>query len=141
MNSTILIGRTTKEIELKYTSSNIAFCKFTLAVNRKFKNSDGEYETDFIQWIAWKHSAEFMSKYVNKGGLIAVEGRIQTGSYDDKEGRRVYTTDVVAESVQSLEKKSSGYEEPREDVVRNYADDFKKREEFKLDVTTEDLPF
>ena len=141
MNRVDLIGRTTKDIELKYTSSNLAYCKFTLAVNHKFKNSDGEYETDFIQCIAWKHSAEFMSKYVNKGNQIAVEGRVQTGSYDDNEGKRVYTTDIVCESVQSLEKKSSGHEEPREDVVRNYADEYKNREAIKIDVTEEVLPF
>ena len=105
MNRVELVGRLTKDPELRYTSSNIASVRFTLAVNRPFQNQNGERETDFISCVAWRNQAENMKKYVTKGSLISVEGRIQTGSYD-KDGQRVYTTDVVADSVQFLESKA-----------------------------------
>ena len=105
MNRVELVGRLTKDPELRYTSSNIASVRFTLAVNRTFQNQNGERETDFISCVAWRNQAENMKKYVTKGSLISVEGRIQTGSYD-KDGQKVYTTDVVADSVQFLESKS-----------------------------------
>src|SRR6056297_1449137 len=104
MNKTILIGRITKDLELKYTQSNIAYCKFTLAVNRSFKE-DGEYKADFIRCVAWRNQAENLCKYQGKGSHIAVEGRIQTGSYDDQDGKRVYTTDVVCDSIEFLDSK------------------------------------
>ena len=105
MNKVCLIGRITKDIEIRYTSSNIPSVRFTLAVNRTFSNQNGEREADFINCIAWRNQAENMNKYVSKGSLVAVEGRIQTGSYE-KDGQRVYTTDVVADSVQFLESKA-----------------------------------
>ena len=105
MNRVELVGRLTKDPELRYTSSNIASVRFTLAVNRPFQNQNGERETDFISCVAWRNQAENMKKYVTKGSLISVEGRIQTGSYD-KDGQRVYTTDVVADNVQFLESKA-----------------------------------
>lgn len=105
MNRVELVGRLTKDPELRYTSSNIASVRFTLAVNRPFQNQNGERETDFISCVAWRNQAENMKKYVSKGSLISVEGRIQTGSYD-KDGQRVYTTDVVADNVQFLESKA-----------------------------------
>ena len=105
MNKVCLIGRITKDPELRYTSSNIASVRFTLAVNRTFSNQNGEREADFINCVAWRNQAETMKKYVSKGSLVAVEGRIQTGSYE-KDGQRIYTTDVVADNVQFLETKS-----------------------------------
>ena len=105
MNRVELVGRLTKDPELRYTSSNIASVRFTLAVNRTFQNQNGERETDFISCVAWRNQAENMKKYVSKGSLVSVEGRIQTGSYD-KDGQKVYTTDVVADSVQFLESKA-----------------------------------
>ena len=114
MNRVCLIGRITKDIELRYTSSNIPSVRFTLAVNRTFSNQNGEREADFINCIAWRNQAENMSKYVSKGSLVAVEGRIQTGSYE-KDGQRIYTTDIVADNVQFLESKSQS--QNREDSV------------------------
>ena len=105
MNKVCLIGRITKDPELRYTSSNIASVRFTLAVNRTFQNQNGEREADFINCVAWRNQAENMKKYVTKGSLVAVEGRIQTGSYE-RDGQRIYTTDVVADNVQFLESKS-----------------------------------
>ena len=105
MNKVFLIGRLTRDPELRYTSSNIPSVRFTLAVNRTFQNQNGEREADFINIVAWRNQAENVKKYVTKGSLVAVEGRIQTGSYE-KDGQRVYTTDVVADSVQFLESKA-----------------------------------
>ena len=106
MNKVMLIGRITAKPELRYTSSNIPFTRFTLAVNRMV-NKDGQREADFIPVIIWRKQAENVCNYLDKGAQIAVEGRIQTGSYDDKDGNKRYTTDVVADNVHFLESKSS----------------------------------
>lgn len=103
INKVVLVGRLTKDIELRYTQSNKAYTKFTLAVNRTFSK---EKEADFILCVAWDKQAENMSKFVGKGRLIGIDGRIQTGSYDNKDGVRVYTTEVIADSVQFLDKKT-----------------------------------
>ena len=105
MNRVELIGRLTRDPELRYTSSNIATTRFTLAVNRPFQGQNGEQGTDFINIVVWRKQAENVKKYCTKGSLVAVEGRIQTGSYE-KDGQRIFTTDVVADSVQFLESKS-----------------------------------
>lgn len=105
MNRVELIGRLTRDPELRYTGSNIATTRFTLAVNRPFQSQNGEQGTDFISVVVWRKQAENVKKYCTKGSLVAVEGRIQTGSYE-KDGQRVYTTDVVADSVQFLESKA-----------------------------------
>ena len=105
MNRVELIGRLTRDPELRYTGSNIATTRFTLAVNRPFQGQNGEQGTDFINIVVWRKQAENVKKYCSKGSLVAVEGRIQTGSYE-KDGQRVYTTDVVADSVQFLESKA-----------------------------------
>ena len=105
MNRVELIGRITRDPELRYTGSNIATTRFTLAVNRPFTGQNGEQGTDFINIVVWRKQAENVKKYCSKGSLVAVEGRIQTGSYE-KDGQRVYTTDVVADSVQFLESKA-----------------------------------
>ena len=105
MNRVELIGRLTRDPELRYTGSNIATTRFTLAVNRPFQSQNGEQGTDFINIVVWRKQAENVKKYCTKGSLVAVEGRIQTGSYE-RDGQRVYTTDVVADSVQFLESKA-----------------------------------
>jgi len=108
INKTILVGRTTKELELRETGSGIKVCKFTLAVNDTF----GEKKTNFIQCIAWSKTAENMCRFVSKGGLIGIEGRIQTGSYE-KDGSTVYTTEVICDNVQFLESK------PKQEVAND----------------------
>ena len=110
MNRVELVGRITRDPELRYTSSNIASVRFTLAVNRNFTNQNGEREADFINCVAWRNQAENIKKYVSKGSLVSVEGRIHTGSYE-KDGQRVYTTDVVADNVQFLESKGQRAQE------------------------------
>lgn len=103
MNKVILTGRLTADPELRQTQSGLAVCKFTVAVNRKFKNQQtGEYEADFITCQAWRQTAEFISKYFSKGKMIAVEGTLRTGSYQDRTHPDVmhYTTDVSVENVE-----------------------------------------
>lgn len=109
MNKSILIGRLTADPELRQTQSGVASCRFTIAVNRKFKNENGEYEADFISCVAWRQTAEFVSKYFSKGKMIAVEGSLRTGSYQDKNYPDVkhYTTDVYVDNVEFCGDKSS----------------------------------
>lgn len=106
MNRVELVGRLTQKPELRYTNSQLPFTRFSVAVNRTFSNSQGERQTDFISCVAWRKQAENIVNYLDKGSLVSVEGRIQTGSYDDKDGKKVYTTEVVADSVQFLESKA-----------------------------------
>lgn len=108
MNKAILIGRLTRDPELRYTSSNRAVCQFSVAIDRPFTNqATGQREADFINVVVWDKQAENVGKYVTKGRLVAVEGRIQTRNYDNNEGRKVYVTEIVANSVQFLESKNS----------------------------------
>ena len=108
MNKAILIGRLTRDPELRYTSSNRAVCQFSVAVDRPFTNqATGQREADFINVVVWDKTAENVGKYMTKGRLIAVEGRIQTRNYDNNEGKKVYVTEVVASNVQFLESKNA----------------------------------
>lgn len=110
MNKTILIGRLTSDPELRQSQSGTASCRFTVAVNRKFKNQNGEYDADFISCVAFKQNAEFVSRYFSKGKMIAVEGTLRTGSYQDKNHSDVthYTTDVFVENVEFCGDKGGG---------------------------------
>ena len=107
INRVVLVGRLTKDPELRYTPSGVPMARFTVAVNRPFSNQQGEKEADFIGCIAWRKQAENLANFMRKGSLIGVEGRIQTGSYEGQDGKRVYVTEVVAESVQFLEPRGS----------------------------------
>ncbi|NQJ72012.1 single-stranded DNA-binding protein [Streptococcus suis] len=108
INNVTLIGRLTRDVELRYIPSNQAVATFTLAVNRNFKNqSTGEREADFINVVIWRQQAENLANWTKKGHLIAITGRIQTRSYDNQQGQRVYVTEVVAESFQVLEKRDN----------------------------------
>ncbi len=106
MNKAILIGRLTRDPELRYTPANgVAVATFTLAVNRPFTNQQGEREADFIPIVVWRKQAENCANYLNKGSQVALEGRIQVRSYEDKEGQRRWVTEVVADNVRFLDKK------------------------------------
>ena len=108
MNKAILIGRLTRDPELRYTSSNRAVCQFTIAIDRPFSNqATGQREADFINIVAWDKTGENVGKFMTKGRLIAVEGRIQVRNYDNNEGRKVYVTEVVASNVQFLESRNA----------------------------------
>lgn len=105
MNKFIAIGRSTKDVELKYTPSNTALADFSIAVKRTFKSADGEYESDFFNCIAFGKLAETISKYVRKGDMVGIEGRVQTRNYLDKEGNKKYVTEIVVENIDFLQPK------------------------------------
>ena len=107
MNKVFLIGRLTRDPELRYTSSNIAVATFSIAVDRNFSNAAGEREADFINIVVWRKQAENVKNYMHKGSQVAIDGRIQTRSYDDTDGKKRYVTEVVADNVQFLDSKGS----------------------------------
>ncbi|WP_026675532.1 single-stranded DNA-binding protein [Alkalihalobacterium bogoriense] len=107
MNRVILVGRLTKDPELRYTPNGVAIANFTLAVNRTFTNQQGEREADFINCVVWRKPAENVANFLKKGSLAGVDGRVQTRNYENNEGKRVYITEVVAESVQFLEPRNA----------------------------------
>ena len=108
MNKVILIGRLVKDPEVKTTQSQIAFCGFTIAVDRKFKTASGERQADFITCVAWRQQAEFLGKYFQKGSRVAVTGNLQSRSYDDKDGKKVYVTEVVVDEIEFVDSKRDG---------------------------------
>lgn len=107
MNKAFLIGRLTRDPELRYSSSNAAIVNFSIAIDRQYTNNQGQRETDFINIVAFQKQAENVKKYLSKGSLVAIDGRIQTRNYEDKDGKKVYVTEVVADRVQFLESKGS----------------------------------
>ena len=112
MNKVNLIGRLTADAELRYNDSNIPYTRFNLAVNRNFTNANGEREADFISCVAWRKTAELINKHFQKGSELGASGRIQTGSYDDKDGNKRYTTDVVIEEITFIGSKKEGRPAP-----------------------------
>ncbi|MGM0302147.1 single-strand binding protein [Enterococcus sp. AZ048] len=107
INNVVLVGRLTKAPDLRYTANGTGVATFTLAVNRNFTNQDGNREADFINCVIWRKSAETLANYAHKGTLLGVTGRIQTRSYENQQGQRVYVTEVVAENFQLLESRST----------------------------------
>ena len=105
INNVVLTGRLTKDIDLKYTQSGTAVGSFSVAVERKFKNAQGERETDFINCVIWRKSAENFAKFAGKGSLVGLEGSIQTRNYENNQGQRVYVTEVVVDNFSLLESK------------------------------------
>ncbi|HHL0331698.1 single-stranded DNA-binding protein [Listeria monocytogenes] len=108
MNRVVLVGRLTKDPDLRYTPAGAAVATFTLAVNRPFTNQQGEREADFINCVVWHKPAENVANFLKKGSLAGVDGRVQTRNYEGNDGKRVYVTEIVAESVQFLESKQNG---------------------------------
>ena len=127
INRVVLVGRLTKDPELKYTQGGIAVCRFTLACNRPFKSEGGEQQADFIQCVAWRKQAENVANYLRKGSLAGVDGRINTGSFEGQDGKRVYTTEVVADSTQFLESKGNSSDRPNSS--QNAPQDLKRQEQ------------
>ena len=107
MNKAILIGRLTKDPELRTTPTGRNVCQFSVAVSRNFTNANGEREADFINCVVWDKQAENLVKYQKKGNQIAVEGRIQTRNYDDKDGKKVYVTEILASNISFLDSKGT----------------------------------
>ncbi len=147
MNRVILIGRLTRDPELRYTPSGVAVTQFTLAVDRPFTNQQGEREADFLNIVTWRQLAETCANYLRKGRLTAVEGRIQVRSYDNNEGRRVYVTEIVADNVRFLESAGGN----RDDATggsrgTNYSRNNPNPDPFSddgqpIDISDDDLPF
>lgn len=137
LNRVILIGRLTRDPELRYTPSGVATTGFTLAVDRPFTAQGGEREADFIQVVTWRQLAETCANYLKKGRLTAVEGRLQVRNYENNEGKRVYVTEVIADNVRFLEsgnrESSNRSERPDNDP---FQDDGKP-----IDISNDDLPF
>lgn len=132
INRTVLVGRLTKDVELKYTQSGQAVASFTLAVNRQFTNAQGEREADFIQCVIWRKAAENFSKFTHKGSLVGIDGRIQTRSYDNQQGQRVYVTEVVVDNFALLDSKGGSQAKVDDPFANNGA---------PIDISDEDLPF
>lgn len=107
MNRVVLVGRLTKDPELRYTPAGVAVATFTLAVNRTFTNQQGEREADFINCVVWRKPAENVANFLKKGSMAGVDGRVQTRNYEGNDGKRVYVTEIVAENVQFLEPRNS----------------------------------
>jgi single-strand DNA-binding protein len=165
INRVILVGRLTKDPELRYTPNGVAVTTFTLAVNRPFTNEQGEREADFIHCVVWRRAAENVANFLKKGSLAGVDGRLQTRSYEGQDGKRVFVTEVVAEGVQFLEPKGStegttegtgralgtakntksgGYNQPPQSSYESYSggyDDPFRNAGQPIDIHPDDLPF
>ena len=138
MNSVQIIGRLTKDIDLRYAKTGTAIALFTVAVNRRFKNQHGEQEADFIRCKAFKKSAEILAQYTGKGSQIGIEGTIQTGSFDDKDGKRVFTTDIIVNNFDFLDSKGS---QPQQQTQQPQQNQQNQTFEQAGDEISDDLPF
>ncbi|MHC5278922.1 single-stranded DNA-binding protein [Listeria kieliensis] len=154
MNRVVLVGRLTANPELRYTPAGVAVTTFTLAVNRTFTNQQGEREADFINIVVWRKPAENAANFLRKGNLAGVDGRVQTRNYEGQDGKRVYVTEVVAESVQFLEPKNgatssnnasggnqSYSQRNTPQATQNASSDPFANDGKPIDISEEDLPF
>lgn len=160
INNVVLVGRLTKAVDLRYTSNGTAYASFTVAVERNFKNQNGEKETDFINCAMWRKAAENFANFTQKGARVGIEGRIQTRNYDNQQGQKVYVTEVLAENFSLLEPRNatSRLEGDRESFNgghvntfngnknANTGGNFSNNDPFTangnaIDVSDEDLPF
>lgn len=153
LNRIVLIGRLTKDPELRYTANGVAVTTFTLAVDRPFSNQQGQKETDFINIVTWRGLAENCANYLKKGRLTAVDGRVQIRNYENNEGRRVYVTEVVADNVRFLESGNNGDSNGSNTNNQNNRSDSKKDQNVRfsddpfandgqpIDISDDDLPF
>ena len=116
LNRVVLVGRMVADPELKYTQQGTAVANFRLAVNRPFKNKNGENEADFINCVVWRKPAENTAQYTSKGSLVGIDGRLQSRTYEDKDGKTVFVTEVVADSVQFLESRQSSNQSSQRQV-------------------------
>lgn len=139
LNRTILVGRLTRDPELRTTQSGVNVASFTLAVNRTFTNAQGEREADFINIIIFKKQAENVNKYLSKGSLAGVDGRLQTRNYENKEGQRVYVTEVVADSIQFLEPKNSN--DTQQDLYQQQVQQTRGQSQYSNNKPVKDNPF
>ncbi len=145
INRTVLIGRLTKELDLRYTNSGAAVASFTLAVNRQFTNSDGEREADFINCVIWRKAAENFANFTHKGSLVGIDGRIQTRSYENQDGNKVYVTEIVIENFSLLEPRSHSDSNKQSSNTAPSANKQSSSDPFAgsnpIDIDEDDLPF
>lgn len=144
INNVVLVGRMTKDADLRYTAQGQAVATLTLAVNRNFKNQNGEREADFINIVIWRQQAENLANWAKKGALIGITGRIQTRNYENQQGQRVYVTEVVADSFQLLEARQNQNRQGQSG--NNAVPDFSRNESSfgnsnPMDISDDDLPF
>ena len=139
MNRVVLVGRLTRNPDLRYTPNGVAVANFTIAVNRPFKNQQGENEADFINCVIWRKQAENLANYTKKGSQIGVDGRIQTRSYEGQDGKRVFVTEILAESVQFLE--SKGQQDKHQQRVDIVNQEVANNPFEQINVDDSDLPF
>ncbi|PSL41728.1 single-strand binding protein [Salsuginibacillus halophilus] len=135
INNITLVGRLTRDAELRFTANGVGVANFGIAVNRPFKNQQGENEVDFFNCVAWRKLAENVAQYVGKGSQVAIVGRLQSRRYENKEGQNVTAIEVVAENVQFLDTKGGQKSEAEQD------DDPLKNNGNPIDIGTDDLPF
>ena len=142
MNQVILIGRLVRDIEVRYTESNTAVGNITIAVSRSFKNSEGNYDSDFINCVMFKEWAENCKKFTHKGDLIAVKGRLQVRNYEDKEGNKRYITEVMVDKITFLANKKDS-KESKEEVKETPKEESDPYAEMgrEIELNEEDLPF
>lgn len=142
INNVVLVGRLTRDPEMRKTNSNKSVVSFTVACNRRFGSGD---QADFINCVAWERQADFMANYLNKGALVGIEGRIQSRSYEDATGKRVYVQEVVVENLQALESRNARENNPVDtsSYTQTYepAPSMESDDEPILDITSDDLPF
>lgn len=144
INNVVLVGRLTKDPDLRYTASGTGVATFTLAVNRNFTNQDGNREADFINCVIWRKPAETLANYARKGTLLGVTGRIQTRNYENQQGQRVYVTEVVAEGFQLLESRNTNEQRQNDDTRQKTNDNSSDSDPFSgssIDICDDDLPF
>lgn len=147
INRVVIIGRLTRDPELRYTPNGVAVANFTIATNRPYRNQQGEQEADFINCVTWRKQAENLANFMRKGSLIGVDGRIQTRSYEGQDGRMVYVTEVLAESIQFLESKRDAennrglvqQEQPTQQ--QKVESNLFENEAEQIDISDDDLPF
>ena len=141
INRVVLVGRLTKNPEFRTTSNDVNVATFTLAVNRTFTNANGERQADFINVVVFRRQAENVNNYLSKGQLAGVDGRIQSRSYENQEGKRVYVTEVVADSVQFMDSKGSNQQNNQPQQQRGQAPAGNNPFDNGTDIDNSDLPF
>ncbi|WP_125711751.1 single-stranded DNA-binding protein [Companilactobacillus kedongensis] len=153
INRTVLVGRLTRDPEIRHTQGGTAVASFTLAVNRQFTNSQGEREADFVNCVIWRNAAENFAKFTSKGSLVGIDGRLQTRNYENKQGNRVYVTEVVVDNFSLLESRNDNSSDNTHDNTNqapshnqsnnsntNMSDPFAGNSE-PMDISDDSLPF
>lgn len=157
INNAVLVGRLTADPDLRYTPNGVATATFTLAVNRNFKNTNGEREADFINCVIWRKQAENLANFAKKGSQIGITGRIQTRNYENQQGQRVYVTEVVADQFQMIESRNQGGNNQDTGVSNNQTNNYTRNNQnatqrtvggnndpfggSSIDISDDDLPF